>query len=466
MVWNNLIIQSRKRLDLLHFVVRQILIHRFSQSCLMVLLLCWGPQTVLAEAVTTLVQESNMVQASHSDLYEQAVTALATKQYTQARRLLEQVVQASPAHAGAWLDLALLYCELGDADTRESIFRKIENELYPPASIQALIQLQRNHSCVRHSAWRQQIQVGWGHASNVNYAPTDPLVRFSNQVPFAELLLANRNRPQGDGYLFSELQAILPISDANWAGAQWHGLLQYKKYQAQTDYDTLLLSGGALWQGLWSNQGINLPQQLFESWELGAYVSALQLGGAAYENASYLWINNWSKEKAVWSGAASTWRWGLEAGLSAYQYPQTASYNALRADLKWRNQWQFKWLDQAHTVTMTLGLLHDSDVHNRPGGTRSGVTSLLQWQAQWNARSQTVAYLQHQYLRDQMVYNELFFGSVRREPLYWTAGVRYSYALSSKQQVLLFANYQQSRDHLSIFSYKNQNVMLSFQQQF
>ena len=57
-------------------------------------------------------------------LYEQAMQLIAEGRYGEANAVLRRLVSAEPEHAGAWLDIAILQCSIGNAEEAEAL--KIE----------------------------------------------------------------------------------------------------------------------------------------------------------------------------------------------------------------------------------------------------------------------------------------------------------------------------------------------------
>lgn len=458
------------------------------QRCLVGMSL-WALSAVACAQVTGVAGATAITatsSASSSDqMYQDAVTALSQGNTAQAQRLLQEVVQHIPNHAGAWLDLALLHCQLGNAEETEKIFQKIERELQAPESILALMQKTREQGCRVPVAWIKQAQVSVGHASNVNYAPADGVIRFANNAPFPELVLSPNNRPKGDRFVFGELVGVLPASQENLAGAQWQGVLQYKKYQDATNFDSLIVAGGASWRGLvrdLSDTRLQAAGRLFESWEVNAYASHWTMGASAYETSAQVWLNTWSawledgahvdgsngNSNSAWQrlSLGLPWRWGIETGLSTYLYPQNHQYNALRWDAKLRSQWRSQWAGLSHVATVAVGLVVDEAIQQRPGGRRFGNTAQAQLETQWTEKDTSVVYLQQQWLQETSPYNDFFFGDTKRAPLSYAAGLRYTHRLAAAHQVYVQGSYQKVQDQINLFSYKNQTLNIGYQWQF
>lgn len=101
--------------------------------------------------------------------YQEALAAVASGERERALEMLETLIRRRPGHAGAWLDLALLYCDLGDTAKSREILTRIETEFDPSPVIRDLIGLQRNRACKTAAAelsWSLGFQAG--HDSNVN----------------------------------------------------------------------------------------------------------------------------------------------------------------------------------------------------------------------------------------------------------------------------------------------------------
>lgn len=431
---------------------------------------CWMAVLSMHADAQSIHPSSQTVNIGSDEVYQEAIQALSQGQTRRAQALLQEVVRHIPEHAGAWLDLALLHCQLGNAAQAEEIFQKVERELRAPESILALIQKTREQGCRAPRTWIQQANLSVGRASNVNYAPTAGVIQFASSAPFSQLTLSPSYRPKADQFLSSELVWFLPANQENWAGAQWQTLLQYKKYQSASQYDSLVVAGNATWRGLMRDmkdfEWLPSVTRLFESWEVNAIASHWHMGSAAYETSGQLWLGTWSQEQNNWWGTGSDWRWGIDTGLSHYIYAQNSSYNALRWDGKLRSQWRFKWAGLAHTATASLGLVIDQPMGERPGGYRLGNTAQAQLETQWTEKENTVAYLQQQYLPEIKPYNEAFFAGTKRAPISWMAGVRYQHRLGPQHQFFAQASYQRVIDRINLFTYTNQMLSLGYQWQF
>lgn len=77
--------------------------------------------------------------ATQQALYQEALQALAEGRRTDASRALRRLIEQEPRHAGAWLDLALIQCGLGNAEEAERMFATVETRFDPSREILELI---------------------------------------------------------------------------------------------------------------------------------------------------------------------------------------------------------------------------------------------------------------------------------------------------------------------------------------
>jgi hypothetical protein len=112
-------------------------------------------------------QEAEISKAD--EVYQQGLRHLATNDLAQAKLLMEKAVELNPNNAGAWLDLSLIHCQLGDVERANHIWDKIEARFSPPSSLKAVIHKGRSHGCEYRAKKREvELEVARGHSSNMN----------------------------------------------------------------------------------------------------------------------------------------------------------------------------------------------------------------------------------------------------------------------------------------------------------
>ena len=81
-------------------------------------------------------------------LYQEALQSLAEGRKSDASAQMARLIDMVPQHAGAWLDLALIQCSLGQGDEAERLFASVETRFNPRREILELIAEARDTGCV------------------------------------------------------------------------------------------------------------------------------------------------------------------------------------------------------------------------------------------------------------------------------------------------------------------------------
>lgn len=281
--------------------------------------------------------------------YQEALVAVATGERERALAMLETLVRHQPRHAGAWLDLALLYCDLGEAAKSQEILVRIEAEFEPSPVIRELINLQRGRTCKAANTglrWSLGFQVG--QDSNVNRGASSNRVVLESGAGPVVAQLADDALAKRDS--FSE----------GWVEAYWHQdsrslrisalSHQHEKYTAY-DIQALSLTGEQMWAGSQAEGVLRL--QWTNTW----------LGGATFFDA-------------LTASAGVTGRNSLygihpavDLALARNRFPATPSYDSYAWSLRpgvVRNTQSYSWrANMIAMVDMADGL--------RPGGDRNGI---------------------------------------------------------------------------------------------
>ena len=101
--------------------------------------------------------------------YLEAMQPLIEGRFEEASEALHRLVAQEPEHAGAWLDLAILQCRLGNAEEAEILFQAIEVRFDPPPGIREIIALQRAKGCQAPAPrWEGRLRLSRGSDDNVN----------------------------------------------------------------------------------------------------------------------------------------------------------------------------------------------------------------------------------------------------------------------------------------------------------
>lgn len=313
-------------------------------------------------------------------LYRNVLSTITQGDLQSAQQQLLRLMQLHPNHAGAWLDAAMLWCQLGQSEKALATWAEIEARFDPPIGILQFIQTQRQRGCMAPSVaqkpvWR--LELSRGHTSNVNQGPRSLQIQLPSADGPVWVQLSADASPRGDGY--SQLEHSVeevPLIGGWKAHAQW----QWRRHDTASAMDMQALAAG-----------------LGRHWQGGQWQGRLRatLGGAWLGNQLYQRSAQLHAEAAPPWQPLAPWRWQLSTTLQQLQYPTLTHFDALRWELSshWsRDAGNSRWL-------ASLGLLHDQGHAERPGGNRHGWQAGVHWNAvlgQWQQQP-VMAHIQWQW---------------------------------------------------------------------
>ncbi len=251
---------------------------------------CWCTLLCgLSHAQATYADEENLSPVSR-DLYLEAMQAISEGRKKDASRLLQHMKEAEPQHAGAWLDLALIQCELGNGTEAERLFQDIEQRFRPPPEIMQIIHLRRRIGCKKIATPAQwNLLLARGYEQNVNQGASNPNLIVRDENVITEISLTPEFFPKGDHYSLLAGDYVREVNQNGgllFAQFQWHkndtlgkfdssatflGLEQPFRLGHWTFRGSSMLGvislGGQLYQKQWQVQGkvippLNLPKGL------------------------------------------------------------------------------------------------------------------------------------------------------------------------------------------------------------
>ena len=374
--------------------------------------------------------------------YQFALDDLESGRTAAAVTRLRALVDANPAHLGAWLDLAIAHCLAGEADAAHRVFLLLESRADLPPGIAEVIGWYRSGECrPRGRPWRGFVSAGVGWARNVNLAPLSD--RIFLPTLGLDLQLADSSLRRDAPFAQVDMGGIYALTqDQHWTLG---GFAQAVRYRDAADFNLTSAQATLGWRNY---------TQTFRGDAQGSYARLWVDGttrlGAASGNGSALWplSGRW------WAGAAG--------GLTRITYADLATYDARQLELRGRLRWQAPAL----RLTMDAGWLTDRAMGERPGGDRGG--PVLQWQATWfpsPVHSLDLG-VRQTWLRDGDAYSPALFGDTRRAPRLSTVHGTWRRALGNDLVSRVDYRYSVSRDTLPLFSYNAHMLTMSLEWQF
>lgn len=399
-------------------------------QCLLCLLVLMGP----ARAVDT------DGQAPDEFMYEQAHTYLRNGNTEEAIENLIKLVDRSPLHLGALLDLAIVYCQSNRPVQAQARFDRLAQFPELPSVIAELIFDYRQKCPAPSSAWTGFATVGVGYARNLNQGARD---EYFFLAPLnLTLQLAEGTRPRNDG--FRVLEAGISRSNSPMG---WHGgiFIQEIDYNASNDYDNLL--GDAKIGYRFKKNDFNV--------DVAGNISHLLIGQKPYLTAMTTSI---SAMRSM--SPDGSWEIGGAGSLTDRNYLNLPDYRAhvvdVRGLLQWRSSAGLRLLGE-------FGLIRDTALHNRPGGNSHGPVFQLSGQWKLSPRQSVELFHRQTWLSDQTSYSPAFFGDVKRRPHLASWYGAWRYQLRDDLQIRLTARYGANQDTLNFFDYRTSSLGIALE---
>ena len=373
-----------------------------------------------------------------SDPYSEAMLAISQGRLNDAQALLTTLIRDQPRHAGAWLDLAMLYCASANADEAERLFQEIEQDFQPPPAIREVIARQRLAGCHGWQAKRDvTVRLSRGAESNANQGASNPIFSFGSGLSQVDLTLLPAYLPQADRYSNLYLEAAQELTSA---GASAVVQLQSRHYDHLSDYNTTALFVGAEQPLRWGSWGFRNAASL----------GMMTLGRQLYLKQSQVQI-----EVLPPLNLPANWQASMAAGLKLFNYPALIGFNArwteARAGLNYKSA--NLWLQSS------LSVVQDTQSGQRPGGDRIGTLAALSARAVLQAPWSGEVGVQTQHWQGDRLYSPGLI-DVRRVQNTQMLRLALSYQLPHDQTLVLEYKDVKNSESISIFGYRNQQLQL------
>lgn len=375
--------------------------------------------------------------AQQDELYLSALRALADGRPDEAAELLARLIEREPRHAGAWLDLAISKCELGQAAEAERLFQLTERQFNPPPAIIEVIARHRATGCpglgARPASW--SFSLGRGHDSNANQGPSDS----SFDTTIGTVGLAPEYQPQSDNYAALAADYYRPLDRQGALAMVQLRSRAYDRVHGQNN-TTLQAALERPWQwGNWRSVGTGS-------------VGAVRLNDALYQRQAQLQLRLTPPLPLP-----EHYDLALSASLSHVQYPTRVQYDANTLELGGALNYR-----GAHTQgQLALGALDDHGRAARPGGDRQGWYVSTLWYRQLDGNLNLEFSLNHQDWRSERAYLPGLVDQVRRQNTD-SARVALLYPVRPHQQVLLEWRATRNRENISLLQYNSRAFQLSW----
>ncbi|MGJ7914364.1 tetratricopeptide repeat protein [Massilia sp. LXY-6] len=382
------------------------------------------------------------LEGAQQALYKEALLALAEGRRTDASRALRRLIEQEPRHAGAWLDLALIQCGLGNADEAERLFATVETRFNPSREILELISQTREDGC---HPWTPNsalsISFGRGIDHNVNQGASTSTLKLGDGS--FDLPLLDEFLPKKDGYTATGLEYLRDVTPNGTIG---FAQLQSRRNDSLHQYDSSSAFGG-----------IESPWR-FGSWALRSTLVAgmVSLGGHIYQRQAQGQLR-----VAPPLSLPNNTLFNLMAGYTWTDYRRLANFDArtveLRPELSHRRGSLF--------ASASLGLLSDHGNAQRPGGNRHGqLLSLLMRSPLAAGLTGELGYTRQTWRSVRPYAPELLISQVRDQATQLLRATLI-YSFNKNQSLLFEARAVRNQENIDIFQYNNRQFQLSWRWQ-
>lgn len=372
--------------------------------------------------------------------YREALRLLDAGKTEEATRLLQSFVGRQPRHAGAWLDLAISHCELGNAAEAERLFTEVEQRFDPPPGILDAIAHYRANGCrkpaTRGGAWL--LAATRGHDDNVNQGASNPRFAIGTGSEQVDYELSPAFLPRADDFTQLSASYLRPLgNDGTHAIAQvysrWH--------DRERDLDTTSLLGA-----------------IEHTWTPGAWRlrGTAALGVVTLDRTLYQRQQQLQARITPPLALPQDVEFALSANASRVNYPTRPMYDGTTLELGGILGHRGKRsLTQA-----TLTRLRDDSGAGRPGGDREGWYGSLQWYGEVAERISLEAGISHQHWRSDDIYSAGLIEARRRQN---TSTLRAAglWQWRPDMSVVLEWRGTFNRENISLFQYNSRALQLS-----
>lgn len=369
--------------------------------------------------------------------------AISEGRLNDAEEILSKLIAEEPRHAGAWLDLAILYCASGNADAAEYLFSEIERRYAPPPPILEVIAHQRKLGCAGWVAKTDaRIRVGRGYESNVNQGARNPNFSIGGGGSQIDLVLLPEFRPRGDQ--FTNVSGEL-VRDFSQNGAFGVVQFQSRNYDHMSRFNTIALFAGAENPWRWDRWG----------GRLAGTTGFMTLDGQIYLQQSQIQL-----EVVPPLPLGRGWQFGVTGSWSYIAYPTLSNFDAQW----WETRGALSYFGDDTWWQANIGAVKDLQAGERPGGDRTGSFANIRGRFSLGSRVQAELGWLFQRWEGEKAY---FPGLIDVQRTQNTSFVRAAaiFPLNECHAINLEFKDIRNQENISIFEYRNWILQLNWQWQ-
>ena len=374
-------------------------------------------------------------------LYNDAMQAISEGRLVDAEQLLTSLIKDEPRHAGAWLDLAMLYCAAGNKGGAERLFLEIEQQFAPPPAILEVLARQRQAGC---AGWQPKndytFRLTRGQETNANQGASNPIYSYGSGLSQIDLMLLPAYLPKPDGYTASYFEIAREIKP--------HGLATVLQLQTR-NYDSL---------SQFNSNSVFLGAEFPLAWRQWSFKHSAAVGWMTLDEWLYLKQQVLQFEARPPLALPPEWQASIAAALKKFTYPTLPGFNA-----NWREVKVSLGYAQPHySIQSSVSSVQDIQAGQRPGGDRQGHLKGLRLRRAWSPEWSSELGWQSQNWVGERLYSPGLIDSRRlQETQIKSVSLNWSYA--PNQALILEYKDVKNDENISIFGYRNKQWLLHWQ---
>lgn len=377
---------------------------------------------------------------SGKDLYVEAIHSILEGRGGEATEALARLIEEQPNNAGAWLDLAILHCGLGNAQEAERLFQTIEQRFSPPPGIMEILALHREQGCKRAQPRDQlTLMLARGFDNNVNQGASSPIFSIGSGSRRIEQALSPEYLPQRDQYTLLSGEYVREFADgAALAFAQ----IRSRENDSLKQYNTTSVI-----------VGLERPWKL-ETWQgrSSAFIGGLTLGGKLYQKQIQL-----HGQVTPPLALPEPFKFNLLGGISRLQYTTLANYNATTYEAGGSLVYQ----DRNIRAQATASYLLDHGNAARLGGDRHGWTTGINGTFKLAGNATGELGWTYQTWQGENIYSPELIDVIRRQKTnLWRAAL--TLPVHTNHSIRLEYRQVSNHENISLFQYNSRLFQISW----
>lgn len=377
------------------------------------------------------------------ELYLDAMQSIIEGRQYDASEALMRMIEQEPEHAGAWLDLAIIQCELGQAAEVERLLKTIETRFSPPPAIMEVINRLRAEGC---KGWQPRsnlsLSAGRGSDNNVNQGASSPNFSIGTATNRIELQLLPEYLPRGDQYTVLSGEYMRELNPNGGIAFVQMRALQNDSLSA-FNTSTFAVGVEQPWRaGQWSLRG-------------NGVLASLGLGGHLYQRQAQAQLRITPPLPLP-----RNLQFSVLTGANQVEYVTLTDYNS--TTWEWRGVLAYR--GTRTQVQASLGYLKDRATSSRPGGDRDGWLATLYSRTRLGAEVVGELGWTGQRWVAETAYSPGLIDQARRQNTHVLRGALI-FPVAPKQTVNLELRQVRNHENISIFQYNSRQIQVSWQWQ-